>query len=154
MSLESYSKTPPSYGRIPRARGWISLNGDEPPSPFTTHGSGTLTNLIKSRSHTSLANLRRRSSSFRGERETPDGEDEEDTGTFERARRGSRDIEEGDDFRRNEERRMSIILNTPHMRSQRLIGNSNPRYKWGTSGNTQQYLRILDSLGECQADIF
>lgn len=136
---ESYSKSPPSYGRIPRPRGWIALSSDETPSPFTTHGTGTLTNLIKSRSHTSLANLHRRPSSFRGGRDTPDVEDEEDTNGFERLRREStRDVEEGDDFRRSEERRMSLVLNGPHMRSQRLIGNSNPRYKWGTLRNNVQ----------------
>lgn len=126
---QSYSKSPPSYGRIPRPRGWISLS-DEAPSPFTTHGSGTLTSLIKSRSHTSLANLHRRPSSFQTGRETPEIEDEEEANAL--GRRETRDLEEGDDFRRSEERRMSIILNGPHMRSQRLIGNSNPRYKWGT----------------------
>jgi hypothetical protein len=36
-------------------------------------------------------------------------------------------------YDRDPERRSSnaaSILNTPQMRSQRLIGNSNPRYKW------------------------
>jgi hypothetical protein len=36
-------------------------------------------------------------------------------------------------YDRDLERRASnaaSILNTPQMRSQRLIGNSNPRYKW------------------------
>jgi hypothetical protein len=36
-------------------------------------------------------------------------------------------------YDRDTERRTSAaasILNTPQMRSQRLIGNSNPRYKW------------------------
>lgn len=128
---ESFSRSPPQFGRIPRPRGWLTLN--EEPSPMATHGSGTLSNLITSRSHTSLNNIQRRPSSFRGSRETPD---EEDPNPFERARRESRDFEDGDEFRRGEERRMSIIFNTPQMRSQRLIGNSNPRYKWGEWNDT------------------
>lgn len=36
-------------------------------------------------------------------------------------------------YESDSDRRQSVgaqILNTPQMRSQRLIGNSNPRYKW------------------------
>ncbi len=39
----------------------------------------------------------------------------------------------------HDERRMSTgaqVLVTPQMRSQRLIGNSNPRYKWYCANNT------------------
>ncbi|KAF2004458.1 hypothetical protein P154DRAFT_519328 [Amniculicola lignicola CBS 123094] len=49
-----------------------------------------------------------------------------------------------------EERRSSIaaqILNTPQMRSQRLIGNSNPRYKW------QKYYKSEDELKEMRKPI-
>lgn len=45
---------------------------------------------------------------------------------------------------REAERRMSvgaIALNTPQMRSQRLIGNSNPRYKWERYYKTEEELR-------------
>ncbi|KUJ22414.1 uncharacterized protein LY89DRAFT_680557 [Mollisia scopiformis] len=133
---ENLSKSPPQFGRIPRPRGWISLSSDEP-NLMALHGSGTLTNLIKSRSHASLSNLHRRASSFRGGRDTPE---EEDPNPFERTRRESRDFEDGDEFRRSEERRMSVILNGPQMRSQRLIGNSNPRYKW------ERYWKAEDDL--------
>ncbi|KAE8452126.1 hypothetical protein EG329_001593 [Mollisiaceae sp. DMI_Dod_QoI] len=135
---ESFSRSPPQFGRIPRPRGWISLS--EETSPMATHGSGALTNLIKSRSHTSLSNLHRRPSSFRGGRETPD---EEDLNPFDRTPRNSKDIEEVDDFRRSEDRRMSIILNGPQMRSQRLIGNSNPRYKWERYWKTEDELKKM-----------
>ncbi|CZR50735.1 related to cation diffusion facilitator 10 [Phialocephala subalpina] len=136
---ESFSRSPPQFGRIPRPRGWITLNGEES-NPMVTHGSGALTNLIKSRSHTSLSNLHRRPSSFRGGRDTPD---EEDPNSFERAPRNSREFEDVDDFRRSEERRMSVILNTPQMRSQRLIGNSNPRYKWAKYWKTEDELKQM-----------
>lgn len=42
-----------------------------------------------------------------------------------------------------EERRLSnaaAVLMTPQMRSQRLIGNSNPRYKW------ERYFKTEDEL--------
>lgn len=44
---------------------------------------------------------------------------------------------------REAERRMSVgalVLNTPQMRSQRLIGNSNPRYKWERYYKTEEEL--------------
>jgi cation diffusion facilitator family transporter len=45
-----------------------------------------------------------------------------------------------------DERRMSnaaSILNTPQMRSQRLIGNSNPRYKWGRYFKSEEELKKM-----------
>lgn len=45
-----------------------------------------------------------------------------------------------------DERRMSAgasILNTPQMRSQRLIGNSNPRYKWERYFKTDEELKKM-----------
>jgi hypothetical protein len=58
------------------------------------------------------------------------------------------DVEAGeiDDFSAmttNEERRLSIIMNTPQMRSQRLIGHSNPRYQWETYWKTEKELKGL-----------
>ncbi|KAF2258681.1 hypothetical protein CC78DRAFT_477720 [Lojkania enalia] len=73
-------------------------------------------------------------------------------------RRGSRSSDEDDlegfryglesswgpSEREREDRRQSIgaqILNTPQMRSQRLIGNSNPRYKWERYYKTEEELK-------------
>lgn len=42
---------------------------------------------------------------------------------------------------RRDERRMSDILNGPHMRSMRLIGNSNPRYQWEKYWKTEEELK-------------
>ncbi|KAM7192003.1 hypothetical protein V8F33_008581 [Rhypophila sp. PSN 637] len=42
---------------------------------------------------------------------------------------------------RRDERRMSDILNGPHMRSMRLIGNSNPRYQWEKYWKTEEQLK-------------
>ncbi|KAI9661909.1 MAG: hypothetical protein M1821_009149 [Bathelium mastoideum] len=48
--------------------------------------------------------------------------------------------------RLRDERRMSIassVLNTPQMRSQRLIGNSNPRYQWAKYYKTDEELKRM-----------
>lgn len=42
----------------------------------------------------------------------------------------------------DERRRMSILM-TPEMRSQRLIGNSNPRYHWGQYWKTESQLNKM-----------
>ncbi|KAK3695201.1 hypothetical protein B0T22DRAFT_97306 [Podospora appendiculata] len=58
----------------------------------------------------------------------------------------SRDEEDStDDEQRREERRMSAVLNGPHMRSMRLIGNSNPRYRWERYWKTEEELRPMKS---------
>lgn len=48
----------------------------------------------------------------------------------------------GDDGRRSE-RRMSAILNAPNMRSMRLIGNSNPRWRWERYWKTEEELAAM-----------
>jgi len=120
--------TSPVFGRIPPPNGFLVVNNDS--SPMATHGSGTLVSLIKNRSTTSLqAMSRRRPSSLRG-RDMPDVEE---PSPIDRIGLGAGDLEDVEDFRHSfaEERRLSSILMGPQMRSQRLIGNSNPRYKWG-----------------------
>ncbi|KAI9688023.1 MAG: hypothetical protein M1820_010330 [Bogoriella megaspora] len=50
----------------------------------------------------------------------------------------------------HDERRASVaanLLNTPQMRSQRLIGNSNPRYKW------EQYFKADDELKQMKKSV-
>jgi len=111
------SASPPQYGRISRPRGFLPLNADDA-SSMATHGSGTLTSLIKSRSHTSLGILNRRPSSLHG-REAYD--EEADMRPFDRFRRNSREREDLDDHRRADERRLSVILNGPQVCSLRLV---------------------------------
>ncbi|KAL0936599.1 cation diffusion facilitator 10 [Colletotrichum truncatum] len=50
-----------------------------------------------------------------------------------------------DDHRRSaaEERRLSEIIFGPHMRSMRLIGNSNPRYQWERYWKTEAELQAM-----------
>ncbi|KAH8792521.1 hypothetical protein BGZ57DRAFT_507099 [Hyaloscypha finlandica] len=132
--------SPPRFGRIARPTGYLLLNTEDV-NPMATHGKGILNSLIKSRSHTSLTALHRRPS-FREGRDNPETFDEE-IGPFERFHRDSRDLDEPDDFKRSEERRLSVILNGPQMRSQRLIGNSNPRYKWERYWKTEEELKSM-----------
>ncbi|KAK0628136.1 hypothetical protein B0T17DRAFT_588346 [Bombardia bombarda] len=56
----------------------------------------------------------------------------------------SRDDEESvGEWRQDDERRMSALLNGPPMRSMRLIGNSNPRYRWERYWKTEGELRSM-----------
>jgi hypothetical protein len=116
---------------------------------MATHGKGTLTNLIKTRSFTSLQALHRRPSSVRDGRDTPE---DEEVGTFERFRKDSRDFDDQDEFKRSEERRMSAVLNGPQMRSQRLIGNTNPRYRWERYWKTEEELRNMKKTMYCSPE--
>jgi hypothetical protein len=130
-SSEEYG-TPPKFGRIAQLRGFLPLNSEDS-SPMTTHGNGTLSALIRSRSNSSLQTLHRRLSVFRG--------DDEETATP--GRLGAPEAETDDFFRRNDERRLSLVLHGPQVRSQRLIGNSNPRYRWERYWKTEEQLKPM-----------
>ncbi|KAJ4295777.1 hypothetical protein N0V88_004479 [Collariella sp. IMI 366227] len=64
-------------------------------------------------------------------------------------RHRGREEEEGlgegteDELPHRDERRMSAILNSSHMRTMRLIGNSNPRYRWEQYWKTDEELVSL-----------
>jgi hypothetical protein len=107
--------------RIARPAGFLQLNSEDS-NVLSTRGSN-LSSLIQSGSSTSLYNLgkqqaRRPSSMYAGRKERSSEEG---------------DLNIGYDVDGDRERRMSeamLILQKPEMRSQRLIGNSNPRYQW------------------------
>jgi hypothetical protein len=139
-SSDDFSGSPPQYGRIARLRGFLPLSEDA--SPMATHGHGTLTSLIKSRSTTSEHNLARRPSSLRG-RETPELDEEASPLSRSLSRRMSTRDVDLDEHRRSEERRLSAVLLGPQMRSQRLIGNSNPRYRWERYWKTEEELKKM-----------
>ncbi|CZT09734.1 hypothetical protein WAI453_006997 [Rhynchosporium graminicola] len=132
---DEYASSPPIYGRIARPRGFLSLSTDEAPNPMATHGHGTLASLIKSRSSSSLHTMPRRQSTIARSREPTEDE--------ETAPRQSGEYDDGEDFKSLDERRLSQILNGPQMRSQRLIGNSNPRYKWEKYWKTEDQLKTM-----------
>ncbi|KAI9745543.1 MAG: hypothetical protein M1818_001077 [Claussenomyces sp. TS43310] len=132
MVSETY---PASPGRNARLRGYLPLNDDV--SPMVTHGSGALTNLIRSRSATTLTLPPRRPSSIVG-RDTPDDEE----ALPETSPRKPTD-NDSDGHRQREDRRSSMILNGSQMRSMRLIGNSNPRYRWQQYWKTEEELKKM-----------
>lgn len=111
--------------RLTGQKGFLPLNSDS--NPLATR-NGSLQNLIS----------RRPSSTVRSNRSE---------------RRGSASSDEDVDTLRsgllaayinNSERRLSAgaaVLMTPQMRSQRLIGNSNPRYRWERYFKTEEDLK-------------
>ena len=130
MSWDDHAGTsPPEFGRIPRLRGFLPLSGDA--NPMATHGQGVLGTLI--RRQTSTSSHRRPSLVLK--RPTTDG-DEAVPGRVSQ----DGDIES---FWRGDERRLSALLNGAQMRSQRLIGNSNPRYRWQRYWKTEEELKTL-----------
>ncbi|KAK4224612.1 hypothetical protein QBC38DRAFT_14675 [Podospora fimiseda] len=48
-----------------------------------------------------------------------------------------------DEAPRRDERRLSALLNSAHMRSMRLIGNSSPRYRWERYWKTEEELAAM-----------
>jgi hypothetical protein len=108
---------------------FLLLQDETTSSPLASKGHGALSSLIRNRSTASLHNPGRPASV----REVPRDDEEaalgsntaQDWSVFR-----TRDDLADQPQRRSEERRMSAILNTPQVRSMRLIGNSNPRYRW------------------------
>ncbi|KAF2715054.1 cation diffusion facilitator 10 [Pleomassaria siparia CBS 279.74] len=136
--MATYSTSPPKASSLPRNlsssslrlhgfKGFLPLS-TETPSAFSTRGQA-LPSLLS-----------RRPSSIRPEREHR-GSRSEDEDDIESLRFGL--ITSMD---RDAVRRMSAgehALKTPQMRSQRLIGNSNPRYKWERYFKTDEELKNM-----------
>ena len=121
--MDSSPNKPLSY-RISGLRGFLPLSPD---NAATTRGQ-RLPGLIQNRSTASLIDLagqaqqRRPSSLYRSNDASQD---------VERAANGNPDHPDGRSMLGGGERRMSGgVLMTPQMRSMRLIGNNNPRYRW------------------------
>lgn len=90
-----------------------------------------LPSLIQSRSAANLNDIRalRRPSSITGRAGENDGQDDVESVTSDRDSRS----DSREESKRKLQRLMSVgaeVLMAPQMRSQRLIGNSNPRYEW------------------------
>ncbi|KAH9909246.1 hypothetical protein F4778DRAFT_222014 [Xylariomycetidae sp. FL2044] len=134
------SSSPSRRNNTPFRKGGFLLLQDEPSPPLTSHGHGTLSQLIKNRSHSSLANY---GSTWRGI--TPSGPDDEESALSHSDLLSHTHPEPPEDepHRRLQldERRLNLILNGPPMRSMRLIGNSNPRYRWERYWKTEDQLK-------------
>lgn len=147
MSTDDLSSSPPrQYGRIARLSGFLPLSSSTDSHPMTTHGQGALSSLIRSRSNASLHSMHRRPSSFRGrDAHVLDQDEELPPSLLAGIRRNSGDFNDAEESRwsATEERRLNEILHGPQMRSQRLIGNSNPRYQWERYWKTEEQLKKM-----------
>ncbi|KAI1810539.1 hypothetical protein GGS20DRAFT_589429 [Poronia punctata] len=97
---------------------------------------GALGQLLRNRSHQSLQNY---GTSWRG------GASEDEEATIGLSHNFSDVVVEDESRFRSQadERRLSQILNSDPVRSMRLIGNSNPRYRWAQYWKTQEQLKAL-----------
>ncbi|KAJ8609979.1 hypothetical protein MRB53_038819 [Persea americana] len=143
----------PRHYRIANLKGFLPLN--EEPHNILTRGAA-LPSLIQSRSSTSIVDLRktagrRRRSSF-GEdlsrshtvEGRDHGRDRADSQLFSIGQHhGSIDGDFGPLLTPGLDQRRLSILMTPQMRSQRLIGNSNPRYKWQKYYKSEEELKKM-----------
>ena len=138
MPDSSPPSRPPAF-RVGSLRGFLPLN--EAPA-LGRHQ--TLSNLIQNRSSGNLRDLRERVASRRSL--LADDEDDEAGGELERSRSIDWESDEPSATKNSQGRRGSVlskeeeILNTPQMRSMRLIGQNNPRYRW------EQYYKSPEEL--------
>lgn len=110
----------PAPGSVPRSSSLPRITNSKLFLPLQHEGSA-----ISTRGQHLPSLFQRRPSTVRSGRRGSISEDDEDV---ESGRQGVMMNYDSDS-----DRRQSVgasILNTPQMRSQRLIGNSNPRYKW------------------------
>lgn len=133
------SSPPKPYAgyRLGGLPGFLPLNED---AAISTRGQ-RLPSLIQSRSSNALSTLGKYRSRVNSLQSSGTGDDEARPAQDERRRSTFNEIDA---------RRMSAnadILNTPQIRSMRLIGNSNPRYRW------QKYYKSEDELKKMKKPI-
>ncbi|PTB36903.1 uncharacterized protein TrAFT101_007235 [Trichoderma asperellum] len=116
-------------------RHWLSHEDGFHSSPLHTRTS-TLTTLIRTRSQQSLSSPRQSPPVPRHLVE------DEETGPIRNSRLCNEDEATIERLLRDE-RRLSQILHGPQARSLRLIGRSNPRYRWERYWKTQEQLNAM-----------
>ncbi|KAH7034911.1 uncharacterized protein B0I36DRAFT_360372 [Microdochium trichocladiopsis] len=124
-----------SSSRNGRRRSFLILQDDPP--PLSPRGQGTLSHLIRNRSQSSLHHY---GSTWRHSSASGVSDDEENT--LSPFLTNDSDASE----RRHapsDERRMNDVLHSEQMRSMRLIGNSNPRYRWERYWKTEEQLQYF-----------
>ncbi|KAF1813507.1 hypothetical protein P152DRAFT_322590 [Eremomyces bilateralis CBS 781.70] len=119
--------------RHPSLRGYLPLSEDV--NPLSTRGQ-SLPGLIQNRSSSNLA-LLRRTSVYQLAGALEDAEDGRPRSTLGHEHGGW----ESESRRNSLLAQMPASLMTPQMRSQRLIGNSNPRYRWEQYYKTEEQLK-------------
>ncbi|KAJ9157382.1 Cation efflux family protein [Pleurostoma richardsiae] len=148
---------PPPLPRISSWRKGSFALSQEDTAPLAPKGHSALTALIKSRSSVSLLHgLHHHQGHHQPGNQSPHwriGDEEEAGGMVASGEWGTDDEEPAllqlaspqRPGRLAEERRMSAILNGPQMRSMRLIGRNNPRYRWQQYWKTEEQLRRMKS---------
>ncbi|RFU75601.1 cation diffusion facilitator 10 [Trichoderma arundinaceum] len=116
-------------------RPWLSHDDSFYHSSLHTR-TNTLATLIRTRSHQSLTSLRPPTPAQRHL------VDDEEAGPM----RNSWMRSEDEDIERllRDERRLTQILHGPQARSLRLIGRSNPRYRWERYWKTEEQLKAME----------
>jgi len=135
---------PPMPPRAPSAVGFLQLSEDSSTSKSPRRGPA-LPSLMSTRSSASLLRAQRKSFSRA-----------KDDGNLEAGKPERRSSLDDDGIpvppstfpikgQKKDERKPSAanVLMTPQMRSQRLIGNSNPRYRWERYYKTGEELKVL-----------
>lgn len=138
MSSPSAPSTPARSVRRPSL-----LTQDESHNPLGTR-SGALQSLIRSRSAQSIPSLNQVHGHGHSKTAFWPGPEDEESG------RNNRSSLDHDELTRllNDERRLTQLLNGPQNRSLKLIGRSNPRYRW------EQYWTREDQLDQMSKPLY
>lgn len=146
-SDQTASASPPNYYRGSGLKGFLPL-ADE--ATISTRGQ-KLPGLIQSRSSANVPGLKQRDGGVYRRRSSVDssvprpsapGESQRDL----EAQRSTMPAAAGWGGGETDDRRQSLaanVLMTPEMRSQRLIGNPNPRYRWEQYYKTEEELKKM-----------
>lgn len=131
IDTSNLSPPRPEPFRISSIRNFLPLSEET----ITTRGQ-RLPSIIRERSVTSLAELWHPRSHKRRHSIVSNNEDEQDV-----ERDGDRLGRDrgGEDDGQRWMGSASLALNTPQLRSMRLIGNNNPRYQWYALGLSQSF---------------
>lgn len=117
------------------------LSQDEPYSPLPTR-SGTLASLIRNRSTQSFQSLNGSYSHAHPHAQFSFwGSDDEEAGNGRPSR--PQDNEELNKLLKDERRLSQLLNGVPHLRSLKLIGRSNPRYRWERYWKQEEELKAM-----------
>ncbi|KAJ1331385.1 ferrous-iron efflux pump FieF [Microdochium nivale] len=125
-----------SRPRSGHRRSFLILSDDPP--PLSPRGQGTLTQLLRNRSQSSLHHY---GSTWR--HSSVSASDDEESALLSPFLTNDPGPDGAGERRHapSDERRMSEVLHSAQMRSMRLIGNSNPRYRWERYWKTDEQLQ-------------
>ncbi|KAI0176430.1 hypothetical protein GGR52DRAFT_361959 [Hypoxylon sp. FL1284] len=134
LSSSDSRRAHPAFAKGPS----LCLQGESPP-PISPRGPSALTSLFKTRSYGSLHNY---GSTWRGA--IPNIPHDEETALLQPMGYARSDSDDEDHRRsQGDERRLNQLLQSTPVRSMRLIGNSNPLYRWSHYWKTEEQLKEM-----------